>query len=108
VQEQEVNHLARLLITELCLRGSNSLPSVDRLTLNFLVLIQAADILPNLYRTVLIHPAIHSKVRAWISTKPNGGAKGRINMPPSLPAFFRPARTLLCDSCHAAVRLRVK
>ena len=32
VQEQEVNHLARLLIAELCLRGSNSLPSVDRLT----------------------------------------------------------------------------
>ena len=32
MQEQEVNHLARLLITELCLRGSNSLPSVDRLT----------------------------------------------------------------------------
>jgi hypothetical protein len=32
VQEQEVNHLARLLIAELCLHGSDSLPSVDRLT----------------------------------------------------------------------------
>src|SRR5260370_7367526 len=32
MQEQEVNHLARLLITELCLRGSNSLPSIYRLT----------------------------------------------------------------------------
>ena len=58
----------------------------DTTPLNYLVLIQAADILPNLYRTVLIPPAIHSKVRAWISTKSNGGAKGHI-MPPSLHAF---------------------
>jgi len=48
----------------------------DTTPLNYLVLIQAADILPNLYRTVLIPPAVKAElahantpaiVRAWIS-----------------------------------------
>jgi hypothetical protein len=73
----------------------------DTTPLNYLVFIQAADILPNLYRTVLIPPAIHSKVRAWISTKPNGGAKGDI-MPPSLHAFFR--RPELFSAAHVMLR----
>src|SRR6266853_6847067 len=51
----------------------------DTTPLNYLVLIQAAEILPNLYRTVLIPPAVkaelaHSNtpaiVRAWISQPP--------------------------------------
>jgi hypothetical protein len=46
---------------------------------NYLVLNQAADILPNLYRTVLIPPAVKAElahantpaiVRAWISQPP--------------------------------------
>ena len=52
---------------------------VDTTPLNYLVLIQAADILPNLYRTVLIPPAVKAElahantpaiVRAWISQPP--------------------------------------
>jgi predicted nucleic acid-binding protein len=48
----------------------------DTTPLNYLVLIQAAEILPNLYRTVLIPPAVKAElahanapaiVRAWIS-----------------------------------------
>src|SRR6476646_1972004 len=48
----------------------------DTTPLNYLVLIQAADILPNLYRTVLMPPAVKTElahantpavVRAWIS-----------------------------------------
>src|SRR5438046_3406991 len=51
----------------------------DTTPLNYLVLIQAADILPNLYRTVLIPPAVKAElahantpaiVRAWISQPP--------------------------------------
>lgn len=51
----------------------------DTTPLNYLVLIQAADILPNLYRTVLIPPAVEAElahpstpasVRAWISQPP--------------------------------------
>jgi predicted nucleic acid-binding protein len=51
----------------------------DTTPLNYLVLIQAADILPNLYRRVLIPPAVkvelaHANtpaiVRAWISQPP--------------------------------------
>ena len=47
----------------------------DTTPLNYLVLIQAADILPKLYRTVLIPPAVKAElahantpaiVRAWI------------------------------------------
>jgi len=75
----------------------------DTTPLNYLVLIQAADILPNLYRTVLIPPAIHSKVRAWISTKPNGSAKGRI-MPALFARFFPPGpnSSLRLMSCRGA------
>ena len=51
----------------------------DTTPLNYLVLIQAADILPNLYRRVLIPPAVKAElahantpaiVRAWISQPP--------------------------------------
>src|SRR6266705_1465774 len=51
----------------------------DTTPLNYLVLIQAADMLPNLYRTVLIPPAVKAElahantpdiVRAWISQTP--------------------------------------
>jgi predicted nucleic acid-binding protein len=51
----------------------------DTTPLNCLVLIQATDILPNLYRTVLIPPAVKAElahantpavVRAWISQPP--------------------------------------
>jgi len=51
----------------------------DTTPLNYLVLIQAAEILPNLYRTVLIPPAVKAElahantpaiVRAWISQPP--------------------------------------
>src|SRR5467141_1064119 len=51
----------------------------DTTPLNYLVLIQAADILPNLYRRVLIPPAVKAElahantpaiVRAWISQAP--------------------------------------
>jgi len=51
----------------------------DTTPLNYLVLIQAADILPSLYRRVLIPPAVkvelaHANtpaiVRAWISQPP--------------------------------------
>ena len=51
----------------------------DTTPLNYLVLIQAADILPGLYRTVLIPPAVKAElahantpgiVRAWISQPP--------------------------------------
>src|SRR5437016_13755646 len=51
----------------------------DTTPLNYFVLIQAADILPNLYRTVLIPPAVKAEpahantpdiVRAWISQPP--------------------------------------
>ena len=51
----------------------------DTTPLNYLVLIQAADILPSLYRMVLIPPAVkvelaHANtpaiVRAWISQPP--------------------------------------
>jgi predicted nucleic acid-binding protein len=51
----------------------------DTTPLNYLVLIQAADILPELYRTVLIPPAVKAElahantpavVRAWISQPP--------------------------------------
>ncbi len=51
----------------------------DTTPLNYLVLIQAADILPNLYRTVLIPPAVKAElahantpaiVREWISQPP--------------------------------------
>src|ERR1700676_1450459 len=74
----------------------------DTTPLNYLVLIQAADILPNLYRTVLIPPAIHSKVRAWISTKPNGGAKDTLCRP--LCTFFSagPNSSLRLMSCCGA------
>ncbi len=51
----------------------------DTTPLNYLVLIQATDILPELYRTVLIPPAVKAElahantpavVRAWISQPP--------------------------------------
>lgn len=51
----------------------------DTTPLNYLVLIQAADILPELYRTVLIPPAVKAElthtntpavVREWISQPP--------------------------------------
>jgi predicted nucleic acid-binding protein len=51
----------------------------DTSPLNYLVLIQAADILPSLYRRVLIPPAVSAElshantltaVRAWISQPP--------------------------------------
>ncbi len=52
----------------------------DTTPLNYLVLIQAADILPSLYRRVLIPPAVsaelahannpHCRARAWISQPP--------------------------------------
>jgi|ERR1700730_1698745 predicted nucleic acid-binding protein len=51
----------------------------DTTPLNYVVLIQAADILPNLYRRVLIPPAVKAElahantpaiVRAWISQPP--------------------------------------
>src|SRR5216683_1198309 len=51
----------------------------DTTPLNYIVLIQAAEILPNLYRTVLILPALKAElahantpalVRAWISQPP--------------------------------------
>jgi predicted nucleic acid-binding protein len=51
----------------------------DTTPLNYLVLIQAADILPNLYRKVFIPPAVRAElahantpaiVRAWISRPP--------------------------------------
>ena len=45
----------------------------DTAPLNYLVLIQAADILPNLYRKVFIPPAVRATpviVRAWISQPP--------------------------------------
>src|SRR6266576_635709 len=51
----------------------------DTTPLNYLVLIQAANILPKLYRTVLIPPAVQAElahantptiVRAWISRPP--------------------------------------
>jgi len=51
----------------------------DTTPLNYLVLIQAADILPSLYRRVLIPPAVKAElahantpaiVRAWISQPP--------------------------------------
>ena len=51
----------------------------DTTPLNYLILIQAAEILPNLYRTVLIPPAVKAElahantpaiVRAWISQPP--------------------------------------
>jgi predicted nucleic acid-binding protein len=47
----------------------------DTTPLNYIVLIQAADILPNLYKTVLIPPAVKAElanvntpatVRAWV------------------------------------------
>jgi len=52
----------------------------DTTPLNYLVLIQAAEILPNLYRRVLIPPAVKAElahanapdiVRAWISQPPS-------------------------------------
>lgn len=52
----------------------------DTTPLNYLVLIQAAEILPNLYRKVLIPPAVRAElahantpeiVRAWISQPPS-------------------------------------
>lgn len=52
----------------------------DTTPLNYLVLIQATDILPNLYRKVLIPPAVKAElahanapgiVRAWISQPPS-------------------------------------
>jgi predicted nucleic acid-binding protein len=52
----------------------------DTTPLNYLVLIQAADILPDLYRAVLIPPAVKAElahantpaiVRAWISQAPS-------------------------------------
>ncbi len=52
----------------------------DTTPLNYLVLIQAAEILPNLYRKVLIPPAVSAElahantpdiVRAWISQPPS-------------------------------------
>jgi predicted nucleic acid-binding protein len=52
----------------------------DTTPLNYLVLIQAAEILPNLYRKVLIPPAVKAElahantpdiVRAWISQPPS-------------------------------------
>jgi len=55
----------------------------DTTPLNYLVLIQAAEILPNLYRTVLIPPAVKAElahantpaiVRAWISQPPMVGS----------------------------------
>src|SRR5881392_3605642 len=51
----------------------------DTTPLNYLLLIQATDILPELYRTVLIPPAVKAElahantpavVRAWISQPP--------------------------------------
>src|ERR1700739_1801602 len=51
----------------------------DTSPLNYLVLIQAADILPSLYRRVLIPPAVNAELahantptagRAWISQPP--------------------------------------
>ena len=51
----------------------------DTTPLNYLILIQATDILPELYRTVLIPPAVKPElahantpavVRAWISQPP--------------------------------------
>ena len=51
----------------------------DTTPLNYLVLVQATDILPELYRTVLIPPAVKAElvhantpavVRAWISQPP--------------------------------------
>src|SRR6266850_452452 len=51
----------------------------DTTPLNYLVLIQAADILPNLYRRVFIPPVVRAElahantpaiVRAWISQPP--------------------------------------
>jgi predicted nucleic acid-binding protein len=51
----------------------------DTTPLNYLLLIQAGDILPNLYRRVLIPPAVKAElahantpaiVRAWISQPP--------------------------------------
>jgi predicted nucleic acid-binding protein len=52
----------------------------DTTPLNYLVLIQAAEILPNLYQKVLIPPAVRAElahantpdtVRAWISAPPS-------------------------------------
>src|SRR5258707_9792369 len=52
----------------------------DTTPLNYLVLIQATEILPNLYRRVLIPPAVKAElahtnapdiVRAWISQPPS-------------------------------------
>src|SRR6202166_490178 len=75
----------------------------DTTPLNYLVLIQAADIFPNLYRTVLIPPAVHSKVRAWISTKPNGGCK-RTHYASPLCSLFPPGpnSSLRLMSCSGA------
>ena|ERR1700728_1157075 len=58
------------------------MPSIvaDTTPLNYLVLVQVAEILPNLYQKVLIPPAVHSElshanapaeVRAWISRPPS-------------------------------------
>jgi predicted nucleic acid-binding protein len=53
----------------------------DTTPLNYLVLIHAAEILPNLYRKVLIPPTVKAElahanapdmVRAWISKPPRG------------------------------------
>jgi len=41
----------------------------DTTPLNYLVLIQAADILPNLYRTVLIPPAVKAELAHAIGLK---------------------------------------
>ena len=76
----------------------------DTTPLNYLVLIQAADILPNLYRRVLIAPAVKAElahantpaiVRAWISQpfesrRPrhiHNDLQVRLLLPVTLPCF---------------------
>jgi len=53
----------------------------DTTPLNYLVLIEAAEILPKLYRKILIPPAVKAEltnantpniVRAWMSQPPHG------------------------------------
>jgi len=88
----------------------------DTTPLNYLVLIQAAEILPNLYRKVLIPPAVSAElahantpvqVRAWISQPPSWLEVVRLKQPvdPALAHLDAGERDAISLACELKVGL---
>src|ERR1700722_4544868 len=88
----------------------------DTTPLNYLVLIQAAEILPNLYRKVLIFSAVGAdlaeantpvQVRAWISQPPSWLEVVRLKQPvdPALAHLDAGERDAISLACELKVGL---